>query len=67
MCLQVKEFITPFLHRVDFTEVDIKAPGNESIFAKYRYEIPVIKIDDKVLHNKQITPSALEEELKEES
>jgi uncharacterized linocin/CFP29 family protein len=47
--------------------VDIKAPENESIYGQYRYEIPVIRINEStVLRNRQITADVLRELLRDE-
>lgn len=70
LCDEVKHLIKPHLNRVDYGEVDIKAPGNESIFGQYRFEIPVIRIQNRankniVLKNKQITAHLLHHILEE--
>ncbi len=45
----MKQQLLPFLHRVNYIEIDIKDDQNKTWFSKYRYEIPVIHINNQFL------------------
>jgi hypothetical protein len=66
LCDEVKHQLLPFLRRVNYLEIDIKDVKNEKWFSKYRYEIPVLHLNNKLLFkNKSIDFKILDQILKE--
>jgi len=58
--------LKPFLNRVQYFEVDIKEKSNEKWFHRYRYEIPVIHFNNRLLFkNKEIDLKLLDKKLLE--
>ncbi|KAJ2191828.1 hypothetical protein IW145_006669 [Coemansia sp. RSA 521] len=51
LCVDAKEALHHVRKQVPFeiTEVDIKKPGNEKWFDEYKYDVPVIHVNDEFL------------------
>ncbi|KAK3799099.1 hypothetical protein RRG08_051377 [Elysia crispata] len=49
LCDKAVKKLEPFLNQVTLEKIDITAPGNESLWEKYRYDIPVFHFNGKYL------------------
>ncbi|KAJ2354829.1 hypothetical protein IWW50_006050 [Coemansia erecta] len=51
LCVDAKEALEHVRRQVPFdvTEVDIKKPGNEKWFDEYKFDVPVIHVNDEFL------------------
>ena len=65
LCEEAKEKLTPLSHRFLLREVDITDDGNEDLYDKYKYEIPVFFLEKKFLCKNKIEVEKLEQRLGE--
>ena len=65
LCEEAKEALVPFSHRFSLREVDITDDGNEDLYDKYKFEIPVFFLEKKFLCKNRIELGKLERELRE--
>ena len=63
LCEEAKEALAPFTHRFLLREVDITDDGNEDLYDKYKFEIPVFFLEKKFLCKNRIELEKLEERL----
>ncbi|XP_067937620.1 glutaredoxin-like protein C5orf63 homolog [Watersipora subatra] len=63
LCDQMKEELEPYLHKVQYQEVDINLEENEFWKNRYRYEIPVVHMNGKFLMKHRFDPVAMREAL----
>ena len=61
LCDEMKERMQSILPLVNFVEIDITKPEHRQYFGMYRYEIPVVKLDDEklVMRNRNIDVNKL--------
>ena len=65
LCEEAKEKLAPLSHRFLLREVDITDDGNEDLYDKYKYEIPVFFLEKKFLCKNKIEVEKLEQRLGE--
>ena len=65
LCEEAKEKLAPLSHRFLLREVDITDDGNEDLYDKYKYEIPVFFLERKFLCKNKIEVEKLEKRLGE--
>lgn len=65
MCEEAKESLSPLSHRFSLREIDITDDGNEDLYDKYKFEIPVFFLEKKFLCKNRIEVEMLEQRLRE--
>eukprot|EP01083_Nonionella_stella_P303962 1054151_1 len=55
----LKKTITMYPATLKYNEIDIEALGNEVWFEKYRYEIPIVHLDDEQIFKHSISEREL--------
>ncbi|RIA87753.1 thioredoxin-like protein [Glomus cerebriforme] len=66
LCVDAKHAIKQVQKRVpfDFEQKDIKAPENSNWFEKYKYDIPVLHLNNQFIFKHRIEQNELEETLR---
>ena len=65
MCEEAKEAVAHLNHRFELREVDITDDGNEDLYDKFKFEIPVFFLEKKFLCKNRIEVEKLELRLRE--
>merc|ERR1712037_92457 len=65
LCEEAKESLSPLSHRFSLREIDITDDGNEDLYDKYKFEIPVFFLEKKFLCKNRIEVEMLEQRLRE--
>ncbi|RZF39933.1 hypothetical protein LSTR_LSTR002336 [Laodelphax striatellus] len=63
LCDELKEQLAPYQDRLQIVPVDITAPENSQYRKLYRYEIPVVFLEDRFVCKHRLDVSALERRL----
>ena len=65
LCEEAKEAVAHLNHRFELREVDITDDGNEDLYDKFKFEIPVFFLEKKFLCKNRIEVEKLELRLRE--